>query len=257
MENVQRWCGTCSYDGTDFCGWQSQSNGNAIQDFLERRLAQIFRRRVPAVGSGRTDAGVHALAQIFHFDATGWNHGQKELLRALQCGLPRTIRVWDVRTVDADFHARFSSTGKRYTYFFQRGFTDPFHCRFRWHTGNAPLDDVAMDAAARLFLGSHDFRAFANLRRDGTDGNSVKTLTRSEIVRRDDCYVYATEGNGYLYRMVRRIVGTIVEVGRGKILIGDVVERLATPDVKYVHTPSAAPAAGLFLEKVFFGQKNL
>jgi tRNA pseudouridine38-40 synthase len=250
--NSQRWCGICAYDGTDFNGWQSQTGGNTIQDFLELRLSQIFHRRVQVFGAGRTDAGVHARAQVFHFDAAEWKCGSEKLLRALQCGFPKTIRVLHIYGVDGAFHARFSAKCKRYVYEFQPGLHDPFHCRFRWNTGHYNLDVDTMSTAATYFLGTHDFRAFANLRNDGTDNNFTKTLINSRIKRREDYFAYIIEGDGFLYRMVRRIVGALVDVGRRKITCDDIKERLFEPLKKYVYIPSAAPPTGLFLDKVFY-----
>ncbi|MDR2421953.1 MAG: tRNA pseudouridine(38-40) synthase TruA [Deltaproteobacteria bacterium] len=111
-----RWKCICNYDGTDFNGWQSQSNGNTIQDILEKRLEFIFGRPVRIHGSGRTDTGVHANRQVFHFDAN-WEHGADKLVRAFRCGIPRTIRVFSVEEVSDLFHARFSATRKRYKYY--------------------------------------------------------------------------------------------------------------------------------------------
>jgi tRNA pseudouridine38-40 synthase len=245
---MQRWCGTCAYDGTSLSGWQSQPNGNAVQDFLERRLLQIFQKKVFAIGSGRTDAGVHARCQVFHFDGD-WHHGELALLRALRCGLPRTICVTKVLQISSDFHARFSAVGKRYSYSMGRGFLDPFNCRYSMSLGNGKIDFDAMAEAAKIFLGTHDFANFANR---GGGENTVRTLRHSDLLISDNGIAYVTEGNGYLYRMVRRIVGAIVEVGRGKV-DGDFLKNLLqNPSNSPKRHLQSAPAEGLFLERPFY-----
>jgi tRNA pseudouridine38-40 synthase len=254
-EGFQRWCGLCAYDGTDFAGWQSQPGGNTVQDFLGRRLSQIFQCPIVAVGSGRTDAGVHARGQVFHFDAPPWFHGAPALLRALRCGFPKTIQVSSIAPAPSGFHARFSATGKRYIYVLQRGFADPFHCRHRWSLGDGPLDVNAMELAAPLFLGTHDFTAFST--GCSVEESSVRTLIRSEFVRSADCLLYVVEGNGFLYRMVRRIVGALVAVGRGVVCGDRLKERLEHPKIDCRPHLSAAPALGLTLDRVFYGDLEI
>ena len=129
-----RWKCTVAYDGTQFEGWQSQPGGNTVQDFIERRLSVLFKQRVVIHGSGRTDSGVHARGQVFHFDGD-WPHGPEALLKALRVGYPDAIQVYRAEVVGADFHARFSATNKRYVYQFHEGYADPFHTRWYWSTG--------------------------------------------------------------------------------------------------------------------------
>src|SRR5690606_4345692 len=142
-------------------GWQSQSGGQTIQDVIEARLQEIFQTAVRIYGSGRTDAGVHARGQVFHFDAQ-WRHRAAGLLAAFRAGLPPTIQVKSVRATRPDFHARFSAVGKRYVYHLSVGDADPFtrpYCWTLFHT----LDIPAMQAAAAILQGRHDFRAFTAL----------------------------------------------------------------------------------------------
>lgn len=120
-----RWCLECAYDGTLFSGWQSQPSGNGVQDFIERRLETIFRIPVRIHGSGRTDAGVHARGQVFHFDAD-WPYAPDKMRVALGVGVPRTIQIKRVKRVGSEFHARFSAIGKRYIYRIYEGDADPF-----------------------------------------------------------------------------------------------------------------------------------
>lgn len=243
----QRWKCICAYDGTTFDGWQSQARGRAIQDVIETRLAQIFGAPVRIHGSGRTDAGVHANGQVFHFDAE-WRHGTDRLLAAFRSGLPAAIQVKTARVVAADFHARFQATNKRYVYHLQLGDADPFARPFCWQIFN-PLDLVAMEAAVAELRGRHDFRAFTAL--NGTvREDTVRHLRRLEIVRRGRHVRITVEAEGFLYKMVRSIVGALVAVGEGRLTPARVREILASRErTALVKT---APPHGLFLEKVFY-----
>lgn len=243
----QRWRCTCAYDGGALAGWQSQPGGQSVQDLIEARLAVVIGRPVRIHGSGRTDAGVHAVAQVFHFDAA-WRHGPAKLLAALRTGLPPAIQVKSARPVRADFHARFSAKGKRYEYRLYLGDADPFERPYSWSVFR-PLDLDAMAAAAAVLRGRHDFRAFAA--ENGTEREStVRDLRRLEIRRRGRRVRIIAEADGFLYKMVRSLVGVLVSVGEGRLSLAEVKALLAgarrTPAV---HT---APPQGLFLVKVFY-----
>lgn len=246
-EPVRRWRCVCAYDGGALAGWQSQPGGQAVQDLIEARLAAVFGRPVRIHGSGRTDAGVHAVGQVFHFDAT-WRHGADKLLAALRAGLPPSIQVKAARPVRSDFHARFSAKGKRYEYRLHLGDADPFERPYSWSVFR-PLDLAAMTAAAAVLCGRHDFRAFAA--ENGTEREStVRDLRRLEIRRRGRRVRIVAEADGFLYKMVRSLVGVLVAVGEGRLAVAEVKKLLAagrrTPAV---HT---APPQGLFLVKVFY-----
>jgi tRNA pseudouridine38-40 synthase len=251
MRDGQRWCCLCAYDGTDFAGWQSQVQRNTLQDVLERRLREIFQRDVPVAGSGRTDAGVHATGQIFHFDSPPWRHGTESLLRALGCGLPRSIRLRALTPAPEDFHARFSAVGKRYTYHLAPGLSDPFHCRFCHFLGPGTCDGEVLQRAAPLFLGTHDFSSFANRR---GDGDPHRTLTSSELLCDGLGWIYRVEGSGFLYRMVRRLVGALLAVACGRATERDIWDRLRHPG-QLPPLPSSPPQ-GLFLERVFYAKDS-
>ena len=244
---VRRWKCVCAYAGTGFAGWQSQAGGAAIQDVIETRLAEICEATVRIHGSGRTDAGVHARGQVFHFDAA-WAHGADRLVKALRCGLPETVQIRSAQVAAADFHARFSATRKRYVYHVQLGDADPFarpYCLpvFR------PLDFGAMEATAAVLRGRHDFRAFTAL--NGTDReDTVRELSRLEIVRRGRRVRITAESAGFLYKMVRSLVGALLAAGEGRLTAGRVAEILASKErTALVKT---APPQGLFLDKVFY-----
>lgn len=245
--SVRRWCGVCAYDGTGFAGWQSQSGGGAIQDAIEARLAAIFKRPVRIHGSGRTDAGVHARGQVFHFDAD-WPHGAAKLLTALRIGLPPAIQVKSARPVPADFHARFQATGKRYVYHVSLGDADPFTRPYCW-TVFRPLDLAAMEAAAEILRGRHDFRAFTALNGPARE-DTVRDLRTLALTRRGRSLRITAEADGFLYKMVRSLVGALVAVGEGRLTPAQVKAILASRErIVLVQT---APPQGLFLEKVFY-----
>ncbi|MEY3774825.1 MAG: hypothetical protein RLZZ129_1605 [Verrucomicrobiota bacterium] len=242
-----RWKCVCAYDGTSFAGWQSQAGNNAVQDVIERRLAEIFGRVVRISGSGRTDAGVHALGQVFHFDAA-WRHGSAKLLAALKVGLPPAIQIKSARVVSDDFHARFQATGKRYEYRIQLGEADPFTRPYCWSVFR-PLDFAAMEAAAAGLRGRHDFRAFTALNGPEKE-DTVRELRRLEIRCRGRQVRIIAEADGFLYKMVRSLVGVLVAAGEGKLPAERVQEILRSR--RRTALVETAPPQGLFLVKVFY-----
>jgi tRNA pseudouridine38-40 synthase len=244
---AQRWKCTCAYDGTAFSGWQSQAGGTAIQDVIEARLKELLGQPVRIHGSGRTDAGVHAKGQVFHFDAA-WRHGPEKLLAAFRSGLPPQIQVHTVRVAKPDFHARFSATGKRYVYRIHLGDADPFTKPFCWPVFR-PLELAAMQAAAAVLRGRHDFRAFTALNGPERE-DTVRDLRRLDVVRRGREIRITGEAEGFLYKMMRSLAGVLVAVGEGKLSPAD-VKRLLADRTRTAAVPTA-PAAGLILEKVFY-----
>ena len=242
-----RWKCTCAYDGTEFCGWQSQSNRRAVQDVIEARLFEILKCPVRIHGSGRTDAGVHARGQVFHFDADWW-HEADALLRALNCNLSPAIRITHVEAVADTFHARFSVHRKRYHYYFQIQPPDPFVLRYVWFVPYPRLDMKRLAEAVRCFIGTHDFRGFAG--KVLPSENTIKTLTAASVFRENDRFVLSLTGSGYLYRMVRKIMGALIMVGLGRIGVDFIGERLRSENLDY--PIMTAPACGLFLEEVIY-----
>jgi len=242
-----RWRCTCAYDGTALAGWQSQAGVMAIQDAIEARLAAIFHAPVRIHGSGRTDAGVHAHGQVFHFDAE-WRHGAAKLLAAFRTGLPPGIQIKDARRVSGDFHARFSAKGKRYVYHLHLGDPDPFTRPYCWAI-HRPLDFAAMELAAAVLRGRHDFRAFTAL--NGPErGDTVRDLRGLEIAKSGRRVRITAESEGFMYKMVRSLVGALVAVGEGRMTPEAVGSLLKAGE----RTPlvQTAPPQGLFLMKVFY-----
>ena len=244
---ARRWKCICAYDGTVFAGWQSQAGGTAIQDVIEARLAQIFKQAVRVHGSGRTDAGVHAHGQVFHFDAE-WSHAPGKLLAALRSGLPPTIQIKTITAVPATFHARFSATGKRYDYHIHLGDADPFTRPYCWMIFK-PLDLEAMAEAAAILRGRHDFRAFTALNGPERE-DTVRDLRRLDLVRRGRRLRMTAEAGGFLYKMVRSLAGVLVAVGEGRLTPRDV--RSILHGRARIPAVQTAPPQGLFLTKVFY-----
>jgi tRNA pseudouridine38-40 synthase len=244
---VTRWKCVCAYDGTAFAGWQSQPGGVAIQDVIEARVAQMFGGLIRIHASGRTDAGVHAHGQVFHFDAP-WRHGPEKLRAALRMGLPPTIQIKSVRAVTAAFHARFSATGKIYVYHLHLGDADPFTRPFAWVI-ERPLDLAAMREAAKRLQGKHDFRAFSALNGPPKE-DTVRDLRRLELTTRGRHVRITAEADGFMYKMVRSLVGALVAVGDGNLTPAQIGDLLATG--RRVARVQTAPSQGLFLQKVFY-----
>ena len=244
-----RWKCTVAYDGTQFEGWQSQPSGNTVQDFIERRLSVLFKDRVVIHGSGRTDSGVHARGQVFHFDGD-WPHGPEALIKALRTGYPDSIQVYKAEVVDDDFHARFSATNKRYVYQFFEGHANPFETRWYWSTGFRRLDEARMNTATAHLVGRHDFSAFTANPRDNREDDPVRDLRVLKVVR-DGARLYLTaEADSFLFRMVRSLAGCLFDVGTGKLEPEAVAEiRDSRTRTNIVQT---APPEGLFLDQVWY-----
>lgn len=244
-----RWKAICAYDGSDFGGWQSQPGGNSVQDVIEARLRQIAGELIRIHGSGRTDAGVHARAQVFHFDLP-WRHGAPRLLAALRVGLPPSLQICSVRAVRPDFHARFDAIRKRYEYRIFLGHPDPFIRRFVWGLDRPdPLNLKAMADAAQRLCGRHDFAAFSAFNGSERE-DTVKQLERLTVIRQGRHLRIVAEADGFLYKMVRSLVGALVSVGTGKLTPERITALLEggrrLPEVE------TAPPQGLCLMKVWY-----
>jgi tRNA pseudouridine38-40 synthase len=252
------WKLTLSYDGTPYHGWQVQPGRATVQGTLADALFHLSGERVLPQGSGRTDAGVHALAQVCSFPLSA-SIPPENLRRALNRALPSSIRVLNAEVAPEGFHARHSALRKSYEYrIFPRehGICLPFLAPFVWDC-RWPLDPGPMEAAAALLLGTHDFTSFAaadpDLTQRAADSevsgpNPVKTLHASSLTEEDGLLLYRVTGSGFLHHMVRNIVGTLVEVGRGALGTEAIPAILAARD-RSAAGPTA-PASGLFLVSV-------
>jgi tRNA pseudouridine38-40 synthase len=242
---------TLSYDGTDFAGWQVQPELPTVQGLLASAIGRITNEKVLPQGSGRTDAGVHALAQVATF-ATESSVPASNFVKALNDILPAAVRVTGVEEVSEDFHARKSARGKTYRYRIYRGeICPPFLARYVWHFPYS-LDEAAMSSAAGLVEGEHDFTSFAAVDpergRDGEPVSNVRMIFCSAWERTGDELVYRVSGSGFLHHMVRNLVGTFILVGKGTWRVEDVRRVLEARDRSA--GGATAPASGLYLVKV-------
>ena len=238
-----------AFDGAPFSGWQSQANDNGIQDHLERAIKQICSEPVRVHGAGRTDAGVHALAQCAHVDLPARRYRPERWRSALNGILPPAIRIVKCQVVPESFHARFSAKGKIYRYrIWNDEVLPPLENGRVWHVRD-PLDGDAIKSAARLFIGRHDFASFA-ANRGAPVGDTMRSVRRIRVVWRGRSLSMEFEADGFLYKMVRLMVGVLVEVGSGKGSAGEIQSRLAHPKRGFPHARNVAPAAGLILVRV-------
>lgn len=237
---------TIQYDGTKYCGWQKQPNSSGIQGTIEYAIYEITKEKVNIIGSGRTDAGVHALGQVANLK-TNSNIPAARIPDALNAKLPKDISIIDCQEVSDDFHSRYSATGKIYRYLiYNKPYRSPLYKDISYHV-RYNLDIEKMRVEAQSLLGTHEFKGFMS------SGSSVKDTVRTihniSIEESGDLIVLEVEGNGFLYNMVRIIVGTLVDIGRGRI-DKPLEEIIASQDRGEAgHT---APAHGLFLKKVHY-----
>jgi len=234
---------TVAYDGTDFNGWQRQPEGTSIQALLEDALCDLDGREVTVTGAGRTDAGVHALAQVAAFTLER-TIAPDALVRAINVRLPESVRLLAAEPVDASFHPRFDAKAKTYRYrIWNADVLSPFERRCAWHIIDR-LDVDAMNAAASQLEGTHDFGAFQGT---GSDtATTVRTVRHSALRTPHSALLeYDISGDGFLRYMVRNIVGSLVEVGRGRFPPMWLGEVLASRD--RTRAGRTAPAQGLFL----------
>jgi tRNA pseudouridine38-40 synthase len=255
---------TLAYDGSDFSGWQVQPATQTIQGVLASSIRRITGEKILPQGSGRTDAGVHALAQVATF-ATESPIPVGNWLTALNDILPASIRVLRAEEVPADFHARKSAKSKTYRYrIYRPAICPPFLAHYVWHYPY-PLNEAAMQQAAGLITGEHDFTSFAavdperekSLNHEGHEGtprenrgedSNVRRVSASRWLRDGDEFVYTVRGSGFLHHMVRNLVGTFLLVGKGTLAIADMTEILEARNRSAAG--ATAPARGLCLLEV-------
>jgi tRNA pseudouridine38-40 synthase len=240
-----------AYDGTAYQGWQVQKTGTGVQEKIEAAFGKMFPSVKRIHSSSRTDTGVHALGMVAHVEIP---RGELKmpvarLARALNAFLPADIRVLSAARVPEKFHARFDATGKQYRYFvWNHPAMNPLLQNRAWHFP-MQLDLARMRAAAKLFIGKHDFRCFAGTRSYEMESN-MRTLARCDLRKSGAQITFIIEGDGFLYKMCRGVVGTLVQVGQGKIPLARVEEILASRDRRVAGM--TAPAHGLVLWKVFY-----
>ncbi|WP_283579838.1 tRNA pseudouridine(38-40) synthase TruA [Ligilactobacillus aviarius] len=242
---------TIAYDGTNFAGFQSQPHQRTVQSVLERAVNKMSKKDefIPIFGSGRTDSGVHALGQVVHFDFPH-EMSADSMLKALNSMLPLDCVVVDCEIVPDDFHARFTTHGKRYMYrVSQSYFVDPFKRNYTGHY-KYPVDLEKIKAALPDVIGTHDFTSFC------ASGSNVKSHVRTiydATVRRDETQnelIFEFAGNGFLYNQVRIMVATLLEIGRGKRPVHDFLRLYEVKDRNEAR--ETAPASGLYLKEVYY-----
>lgn len=240
---------TIAYDGAAFAGWQSQLHRKTIQDELERAFQKIGGARFRVHGAGRTDAGVHALAQGAHVDLPSRKMSAKRWTTALNAILPPTIRVLRARYVSQSFHARFSAKGKHYRYrIWAAPILPPLEFGRAWHI-SGPIDVDLLKAAGEKFVGKHDFAAFAT-NRGKKEESTVRTI-RSVRVRKNGALITIdVAGDGFLYKMVRMMVGAMIRVALGKAGLDEIASRLKSGRAEGIRF--VAPAEGLSLAKIWY-----
>jgi tRNA pseudouridine38-40 synthase len=238
-----------AYDGCDFAGWQSQRQGDTIQDQLEIAFEKICGSRVSVVGAGRTDAGVHALGQCAHVDLEPGRLSIERWIAALNATLPTTIRILRGRFVSPNFHARFSAKGKVYRYrIFNGAVMSPFELGRAWHVA-APINRTLLKRAAKLFVGRHDFGNFAAKRGQFSE-NTTRTLSSLGVITRGNLIELEFAASGFLYKMVRLVTGTVVRCALGKETLDSIKLRLEKPEPNVARF--VAPAPGLYLVRVSY-----
>lgn len=240
-----------SYDGAEFGGWQVQPDAVTVQGALASAIGRITGEKVLPQGSGRTDAGVHALAQVVTF-VTESSVPTVNFVKAMNDILPASVRVLEVVEVAAEFHARHSARGKTYRYRIYRGkICPPFLARYVWHYP-FPLDEEAMVRGAGVVEGEHDFTSFAAVDpergREGAAVSNVRRVFSSTWERQGDEFIYAVKGSGFLHHMVRNLVGTFILVGKGTLQAEDV--RRILGERSRSAAGATVPASGLYLVNV-------
>lgn len=247
MTNMNKYKMSISYDGSNFCGWQKQPNGKTIQETIESALCKVTQEKISVIGSGRTDAGVHAIKQIAHFSLNNLSLSPKQLLNALNSYIPKEIRILHIEPIDENFHARFSAKSKEYHYvIYNSPVLSPFLRNYSYHYYH-PLDINLMKTASQLFLGTHDFKNFANTGR--TYKSTIRNIFFIEIEEINFPIIkIKCSGSGFLYKMMRNMTGILIAIGAKKLPIESI--NLLLTHSKKVLNFTTAPSQGLFLYQV-------
>lgn len=247
---MSRYKVTVAYDGSSFLGWQKQSEGRTVQTEIEKILSQILDTPTPIFASGRTDAGVHALGQVFHFDCEKPLDLGK-IKYALNCLLPEDIHILSIEEVDSDFHARYGVVKKYYRYILNMGEANPLQRQYRYEM-HQTLDIAKMKEAAVLFLGTQNFMNFTSKEED--EDKFTRTLYSLNIAVENDVVTFDLIGQGFMRYMARMIVGTLVAIGQGKEDLSFVSEMLHRETRKIISYK--APSQGLYLVHVSYGEDD-
>jgi tRNA pseudouridine38-40 synthase len=243
-----------AYDGAKYAGWQVQTTGIGVQQKIEEALGKLFPSVKRIHSSSRTDTGVHALGMIAHVEIpqSEFKMAMAKLPLAINAHLPEDVRIMLASRCRNDFHARFDAIGKQYRYFvWNQHAMNPLLRGQAWLV-HQKLDIVSMRSAARLLIGKHDFESFAGTRNYKME-STVRTLTRCDIKRHGRLLTFILEGDGFLYKMCRGIVGTLIQVGQAKFAAAEIKQMIESKDRRVAGM--TAPAHGLVLWKVFYNRK--
>lgn len=239
---------TIAYDGTLYGGWQVQLNSIGIQTLIQKAIETVIREKIDLTGAGRTDSGVHALGQTAHFK-TEQRIDSSKFLYSVNALLPADIRVLQIEKREESFHARYAAIGKTYRYRIDIVY-DPFNRLYSWYIGYK-VDLNLMQAALNKMLGTHDFKGFANESHSGSAAHdSVRTLTRAEIIQEGNELSIWFEADGFLYKMVRNLVGTAIDIARGQLPLDTIDTVFETLDRS--KAGQTAPPQGLTLVQVVY-----
>ena len=246
---------TIAYHGARYKGWQVQKSGITVQQKVEEALKRFFPSVDRVHSSSRTDTGVHARGMVAHVEVQKdeFRIGELKLRLALNAFLPDDVSVTEVKRVPDNFHARFDATGKQYRYMiWNHPALNPLQREVSWHVPRE-LDLLSMQEGAKFFIGDHDFRAFA-VKREYEMRSTIRVVSNCKLYKKDSMLTCLIEGEGFLYKMCRGIVGTLVEVGLGKLKPVDIRNILKSCDRS--QAGMTAPAHGLILWKVMYGKKK-
>lgn len=234
-----------SYDGTAYQGWQKQPDKNSVQAKIETALSRLCRHNVKITGAGRTDKGVHAFGQVFHFDT---DKEFKDITKSINSQLPEDIRIVSCKPVSDEFHSRYDAKWKHYSYIINTGKFNPIQRNYAYQLG-IDLDEEKMQEAARALVGTHDFSSFNATRKDEIE-DQVRTIYKIEVKRRGSLVTVDYYGDGFLRYMIRMMTGALIEAGKGKITAEDIqniMEKMDKTACNY-----NVPACGLYLIEISY-----
>jgi len=238
-----------SYDGSDFAGWQRQNGDRTVQEEIEKALQQLTGQNIPIAGSGRTDSGVHASGQVAHFELQESNIPAEKFHLALNSRLPRDIRILKSRQVDEDFHSRFSARRREYGYYLYNQGIMPAHMRKYCYAVRHPLNLKTLNRLAEPLTGIHDFSTFTAA---GDQSKSrIREIFQARFIQQGSCIIFRIAGNAFLWRMVRSLTGTLVDLAKQGADASEMEKRLLAKD-REAAGPTAPPW-GLFLENIDYG----
>lgn len=239
------------YDGRNYHGWQIQKNASTVQEVFQKALLKILDEKVDIKGCSRTDSGVHAYDYCISFK-TSHSIPCERLVAALNRHLPKDIAVFSCEEVPKDFHARYSCKGKEYIYkIWNRDTRDPFLNGYVYHY-RYPIDEKQLNKAAKAFIGTHNFASFCTLDRRKSE-NMTRTVRKAEVERRGNMVLFAVEADGFLYNMVRIMVGTLLRISQGKIKENEICD-IIRQENRNCAGPTAIPD-GLYLNKVYYDKE--